>query len=155
MCCHYPLRMVTIYFATHTHRDITNFTEKFISILTMTITKSKVKNGVIFYYFSVMFCRYLIFVMLIVTFFTEVNFLSKTINISFLVLTFLTFYHFDFFVLIFSKWKLNQIIWKSLKLFEYFKSVSINLILLCALFVNNWIESLWRTKVIILGLRIG
>jgi hypothetical protein len=145
--------MITINFATHTHGDIANFTEEFVLVLFVVVTKSKIQNWVVFDDFSVVFCGYLVFVMLVIAFFAKINFLSETINVSFLVLAFLALNQLCFFVLLLSEGKLDQVVRKSLHFFEDFQPVSIDLILTIAFLIDNRVKTFRRPKVFRLSLR--
>jgi hypothetical protein len=117
---HDSFRMITINFATHTHGDIANFTEEFVFVLFVVVTKPKIQNWVVFDDFSVVFCGYLVFMVLVIAFFAKINFLSETINVSFLVLTFLALDQLGFFVLLLSEGKFDQVVRKCLHFFEDF-----------------------------------
>lgn len=149
---HDSFRMVTINFATHTHGDITDFTEEFVLVLFVVVTKPEIQNRVVFDDFSVVFCGYLVFVMLVIAFFAKINFLSETVNVSFLVLAFLALYQFGFLVLLLSEGKLDQVVRKCLHFFEDFQPVSIDFILTFAFLIDNRVKPFRRPKVLRLSL---
>jgi hypothetical protein len=84
--------------------------------------------------------------MLIIAFFAEINLLSKTINVSLLIKTFLAFNFFSVLELLSTASELNQIVRKCLKLFKYTETIVVDLFIGLLLFINNRIEALWWTE---------
>ena len=90
---------------------------------------------------------------LVIAFFAKVNFLSETINVSFLVLALLALDQFGFLVLLLSEGELDQVVGKSLHFFEYFQPVSVDFIFVCTFLKHDGVKSFRRSKVLGLSLR--
>ena len=149
---HDPLWMITINFATHTHWHITHLTEQFVLVLFMGRTIPKIQNRIIFNYLSLMFWRYLVFVMFIVAFLAEVHLLCETIHVAFLVLAFLTLDYTLLLVLLLFELELDQVIWQGLDFLVYLETMTINLWVLILLLKYHGVKSFGRTIVFRLSL---
>lgn len=149
---HDPLWMIPINFATHTHWHITYLTKQFVLVLFMCRTIPKIQNWIIFNYFSLMLWWYLVFVMLIVAFFTEVHLFCETIHVAFLVLAFLTLDYTLLLVLLLFELELDQVIWQGLDFLVYLETVTINLWVLILLLKYHGVKAFGRTIVFRLSL---
>jgi hypothetical protein len=107
---HNPLRVITIDLTTHTHRHITNLTKQFILILLMIVTVSKIQNGIVLNDLPIMLRGDLVLVVFIVALLAEIHLLSKTVHITFLVLTFLAFDDICLLMLLLFEGKLDQVV---------------------------------------------
>lgn len=121
----------------------------------MIVTVPKIQNRIVLNYLPIMLWRDLVLMVLIVAFLAKIHLLSKTVNITLLVLTFLTLYNVCFLMLLLLKWKLDQVVRQSLCLLEYLQPMLVYLILLCLFFKQDRVKPLWGTECLGLWLCCG
>jgi hypothetical protein len=96
--------------------------------------------------------RYLVLVVLVVTFLAKVNFLCETVHIPFLVLALLALYELCLLMLLLPKGELDQVVGKSLHFLENLQPMTVYLILVSAFLINHRVKALGRTELLGLSL---